>query len=245
MTKLIAAAALALAALGPARADDATDAVLGKAAKALGVADKPPAAHRTKSKLTISIMGMEVEAEGTATVKGHDHVRSEFSGDFGGNKVEGVTVIAGDKGWQTFNGADMEQDADALAREKRNLYLQAVALNPAVLKGKGFQAKAAGDEPVEGKPATVITGTGPDGKEFKVYYDKATGLPVKLTAPKVAGFMGDEADQEWAFSDYKDFGGVKRPAKSVVTRGGEKFITQELTEFKVLDKVDDKLFEKP
>ena len=249
MTKLFAAAAVfAAALLAPARADDAKAdpaAVIDKAAKALGVADKPPAAHRTKAKIAITFMGMEVEAEGTATVKGLDHIRSEFAGDFGGNKVEGVTVIAGDKGWQTFGGNEMEQDADALAREKRNLYLSAITLNPAVLKGKGFKVAAAADEKVDDKPAAVLAGTGPDGKEFKAYFDKGTGLPVRVSAPMVAGFGGDEADQVWTFTDYKDFDGVKRPTKTTVTRGGEKFITQQLVEFKVLDKVDSKLFDKP
>ncbi|MBX9580563.1 MAG: hypothetical protein K2X87_09670 [Gemmataceae bacterium] len=248
MRKLIAAAAVVAAAgLTAARADDPKPdpaAVLDKAAKALGVADKPMPAVLTKSKLTISVMGMDVEADTATTAQGIDHVRSEFAGDFGGNKVDGVTVIAGDKGWRSFNGDVMDLDADAVATEKRNLYLAAVSVNPAVMKGKGFKVAAA-DEMVDGKPAAVVAGTGPDGKEFKAYFDKGTGLPVKLTAPKVAGFGGDEADQVWTYTEYKDFGGVKRPAKTTVTRGGEKFLTQQLTEFKVLDKADAKLFDKP
>ncbi|MBX9628357.1 MAG: hypothetical protein K2X82_31450 [Gemmataceae bacterium] len=248
MRKLIAAAAVLTAALAPARADDAKAdpaAVIDKAAKALGIADKSPAAHQTKSKLTISVMGMDIEAETTTTAKDVDHARSEFAGDFGGNKIEGVTVLAGDKGWRSLNGDVMDLDGDALANEKRNLYLSAIALNPPVLKGKGFKVAAAADDKADGKPAAVLTGTGPDGKEFKVFFDKATGLPLQLVAPKVAGFGGDEAEQVWTFADYKDFGGVKRPAKTTVTRGGEKFITQTVTEFKVLDKVDAKTFEKP
>jgi hypothetical protein len=249
MTKLIAAAAVfAAAGLTAARADDPKAdpaAVIDKAAKALGGADKLNAAHQTKAKGTISFMGTEFEIELAATSKGADHTRSEFAGDFGGQRIEGVTVVAGDKGWRSMNGETTELDGDDLAREKRNLYLGAAAVNPLVLKGKGFKVAAAADEKVGDKPAAVLSGTGPDGKEFKLYFDKGTGLPVKLFAPKVAGFMGDEADQEWTFADYKDMGGVKRATKVAVTRGGEKFITQEITEFKVLDKADPKLFDKP
>lgn len=246
MTKLFAAAVLAAGVLGAARADEAADAVIDKAAKALGGADKLKApATQAKSKATIAVMGMEFAVELVTASQGVDHARSQFAGDFAGQRIEGVTVIAGDKGWRQMNGDLTELTDDDLAKEKRNVYLAAVPNNPLLLKGKGFKVAAAPDEKADGGPAAVLACTGPDGKEFKLLFDKGTGLPVKLVAPKVAGFAGDEAEQVWTFSDYKDFGGVKRAAKAVVTRDGEKFITTEVTEFKTLDKADPKLFEKP
>ena len=247
MTKLFAAAVLAAGVLGTAaRADEAADAVIDKAAKALGGADKLKApVAQTKAKATIAVMGMEFAVELATAAQGGDHVRSQFAGDFAGQRIEGTTVIAGDKGWRLMNGDLTELTDDDLAREKRNAYLAAIPNNPLLLKGKGFKVTAAADEKVGDAPAAVLAGTGPDGKEFKLVFDKGTGLPVKLVAPKVAGFAGDEAEQVWTFSDYKDFGGVKRAAKATVTRDGEKFITTEVVEFKTLDKPDPKLFEKP
>ena len=86
--------------------------------------------------------------------------------------------------------------------------------------------------------------TGPDGKDFTLYFDKESGLPVKMVAT-VAGFQGQDYTQETLFSDYKDFGGIKKATKVVVKRDGEPFITQELTEFKVLDKVEPDTFTEP
>ena len=161
-----------------------------------------------------------------------------------GNKVKGVRVLSGDKGWQKFGDMVMALDKDGVANEKRSLYLQVIPVTLVPLKGKAFKVKAAAPEKVGDKPAAVLRVTGPDGKDFKLSFDKESGLPVKLVA-KVAGFMGDEFTQETTFGGYKDFGGIKKATKVVSKRDGQKFLSQEVTEFKVLDKVDPKTFAEP
>ena len=73
---------------------------------------------------------------------------------------------------------------------------------------------------------------------------KETGLPVKQVA-KVLNFMGDETLQETTYGGYKDFDGIKKATKLSSKRDSEKYLTLELSEFKVLDKVDAKTFEEP
>jgi hypothetical protein len=104
--------------------------------------------------------------------------------------------------------------------------------------------QAAGEEKVGDKAAVKIKGTGPDDKEFTLYFDKETGLPLKMVA-KVAGFMGGEFLQETTYSDYKEMGGIKKAAKITATRDGAKFLNQEITDFKVVDKLDPKTFAEP
>ena len=94
------------------------------------------------------------------------------------------------------------------------------------------------------KPAVGVKVTGPEGKTFSLYFDKESGLPVKLVA-KVMGFMDDEHDQETTFTNYKEFDGIKKATKVEAKRDGEKFLNSEVTEFKVLDKVDPKTFTEP
>ena len=86
--------------------------------------------------------------------------------------------------------------------------------------------------------------TTPDGKEFTLYFDKESGLPVKLVA-KVVGFGGEEFTQETTYKDYKDFDGIKKATKVDSKRDGEDFTKSEVTEFKVLEKVDPKAFSEP
>lgn len=228
-----------------ARAEDPA-AILDKGIKALGGEEKLSKikAASWKAKGTITFGGSDNEFTSVTTVQGLDHQRGEFEGDFGGNKIKGVTVVAGDKGWRGFNDMTMELDKDALANEKRTLYLAFVPMTLVALKGKDFKVAAAAEEKVGDKPAAVLKVTGPDGKDFTLFFDKASGLPVKLVA-KVIGFMGEEFTQETTYSDYKEMGGIQKATKVVMKRDGEKFQDQTVTEFKVLDKVDPKTFTEP
>jgi len=229
------------------RADDNANALVDKAINALGGAEKWSAVKGAtwKSKGKINFAGMEGEVTGQTTVQDLDHFRSEFEADVGGNKFKGVSVVAGDKGWrQNSMTGTMELDKDGLANEKRNVYLLLAAIMPSILKDKGFKIEAAGEEKVADKPATGIKVTGPDGKDFKLYFDKESGLPVRLVA-KVQGFGGDEVNQETTISNYKDFGGIKKATKTDVKRDGENFLSQELIEFKILDKVAPETFSEP
>ena len=54
-----------------------------------------------------------------------------------------------------------------------------------------------------------------------------------------------KANIETTFGDYKDFGGIKKATKIEVKRDGEPFQKMEVTEFKVLDKVDPETFTEP
>jgi hypothetical protein len=221
-------------------------AILTKAMKALGgeenLAKIKAVSAKVKGKITFGGESSDFTAESIS--KGLDHYRSKFSGEFGGNKVEAVTVVDGDKGWRAFMGNVMDLDADALANEKRMIYLRNIPGTIVPLLGNGFKVEPAAAEKVNGKPAAGIKVTPKDGKVFTLYFDEESGLPVKEVA-KVLDFMGTEFTQETLFSDYKDFGAIKTATKTVSKRDGEPLLEAELTEFKVLDSVGAKTFAKP
>jgi hypothetical protein len=239
-------AAGAMWAIGSVARADSPEAIVDKAIQAIGGEAKLSTvkAFTWKAKGKISIGGNESEFSSEATIDGLSHFRQTFEGDFGGQKVKGVTVVAGDKGWRLFGDMGGELDKDALANAKRSIYLEAVTTNPLLLKEKGFKLEACPDEKADDKPAACIKVVGPDGKDFKLLFDKTTGLPVRQIA-KVLGFMGDELTQERSFSNYKDFDGFKLATKDVVKHDGEKFLEAEASGFKVLTKADPKLFTEP
>ena len=220
----------------PARADDKdAKAILDKAISALGGAEKlgKVTAFSWKSKGTITFNGNENEFTGQVTIKGLDQYRREFGND----QFSAVVVVDGNKGWRKFGDNASELEGDALANEKRTVYLNVIPITLVPLNGNGFKVEAAGEEKVADKPAVVLKVTGPDGKDFKLYFDKESGLPVKLVA-KVLSFQGDEYTSETTYADYKDFDGIKKATKLEIKRDGEPFQTWEVTEFKVLDKVE-------
>jgi hypothetical protein len=240
-------AVLMSGASGSIRADEKdTKAIIDKAIKALGGEEKlgKVSAMSWKSKGTVTINGEDNEFNTQSTLQGLDHYRSEFSGQFGGNEVKGVTVLNGDKGWRKFGDNDMEMDADGLSNEKRNIYLSAIPTLVVQLNGKGFKVESAPEEKVGDKPAVGLKVTGPDGKDFTMYFDKESGLPVRTVA-QVIGFGGEEFKQDTTFSDYKDFDGIKKATKLSAKRDGEKFVDFEVTEFKILEKVDPETFSQP
>jgi hypothetical protein len=222
---------------GSARADDA-NAIVERAVKAMGGREQLEKVHgvEAKSKGTLSIGGNDSPLTAHAVGQGLDHYRLEFEVELGGNKVKGMTVVNGNKGWRKFGDEMTEFDDRSLRAEKRMIYLQQVAGNPTLLSRQGFKVVKAGD--------ATITATGPDGKEFTIHFDKKTGLPAKLEAT-VVGFTGDDVKQETTYSDFKDFGGIKKSTKSESKRDGEPYLKQELVEFKLLDKVDPKTFDEP
>ena len=85
----------------------------------------------------------------------------------------------------------------ASANEKRRVYLEVIPITLVALKGKGFKCETAGEEKVGDKPAVILKVTGPDGKDFKLSFDKESGLPVKLVATVV--FRDQEAELETTF----------------------------------------------
>jgi hypothetical protein len=240
-------AAVVVGLAGPVRGDDAKAAdVLDKAIKAIGGQEKLDKIKGIswKAKGTITINGSDNPFSVAATAQGVDHLRSEFSAKFGENEIKAITVINGDKGWRKAGGMGGPLDKEQLANEKRNLYVVLAPVTLVPLKGKDFKLALTGEEKVGGKPAVGLKNTGPDGKDFKVFFDKESGLPVKVVA-QLKGFMGEDVTQETTFSGWKEFGGIKKATKMESKRDGEKFSTQEITEFKTLSKVDEKTFAEP
>jgi hypothetical protein len=247
VTASAASALLLLGAAGPSRADDAKAVeIIDKAVKALGGEEKLSKiqAATWKSEGTVTVNGSDNKFTTTVTYQGDDRLHLDFEGEFGGNTLKGTTVLVGDKCWRKFNDNLQEAEGDDVAREKRMLYLLTAPGLSNRLKGKGFQATVDGEEKVDGKPADILKVVGPDGKDFRLFFDKESGLPVRSVA-RVIGWNGEEYEQATTFAEYKDFGGLKRSTKVSSTRDGEPFTEQTVVEFKVLDNVPADTFAEP
>ena len=237
------AAAVAFVATSSLRAEGPdANAILDKAITAMGGAEKLAKidAFSIKAKGTTVFGGNESDTTSDVTFKGLDHYRREFGSD----QFHGIFVLAGDKGWRKFGDNSSEIEGDGIANEKRRAYLEVIPITLVALKKEGFKIEAKGEEKVGDKPAVILKVTAPDGKDFTLSFDKESGLPVKEVAT-IMGFQGQETSQETTFGDYKDMGGIKKATKIVVKRDGEKFQDLEVTEFKVLDKVDPDTFTEP
>jgi hypothetical protein len=231
----------------PVRADEKeAKATIDKAIKAMGGEEKLTGikAFSAKGKGQIALEGNDYDFTFEMTTKGIDKYRSSYEVEVDGKKFDGVTVLDGDKGWKKEEGEVKKLDGEALTDEKRSAYLDVVPVLIVPLKGEGFKLDSAGDEKIGNKAVAVVRVTGPEGKDFTLYFDKESGLPVKLAA-KVVGFQGQENDLETTYADYKDFDGIKKATKIEVKRDGKRYIEVEGMELKVLADVEPETFVEP
>jgi hypothetical protein len=222
-------------------------AILDKAIKALGGEDKlskiEAVAWKGKGKMIIGD-NQEHEFTGQAIAQGFDRFRSEVEveGVFG-RQLRMLAVLNRDKVWLSVGGIAMRPD-HALAGMKRSAYLALIPVTVVPLKRPGFKVQAGGEEQVEGEPALVLKVMCPDGTDMAISFNKSSGRPVKV-AGKVFALDDREVMQETIYGAYKDFGGIQVATRLEVKVDGKSYRRQELTEFKILDKLEPSTFSTP
>lgn len=252
MRRWIMGLAVALAAAGAAAADDKAEAVVKKAIEAHGGADALNKYKAAKFKMAgdLAIMGMNIEFTGSLAYNLPDRYRMEIAMEVMGQKVDIQQIVKGDSVKSTITAGGMTIPSPGGEAEKEELRTAAVMqeaeqLTP-LLDGKKFEIKAAADADVNGKKAAVVV-VQPKAikKEIKFFFDKESGLLVK-TAHRGKGpgedGQGKDVDEESFASDYKKVKGVQVPAKLIVNHDGKKFMEVKLSDYELLEKIDDKEF---
>ena len=245
--------AVALAAAGAAAAADSkAEAVVKKAIDAHGGADALNKYRGGKFKMAgdLTVAGVNAEFTGSLAYNLPDRYRLQLNMEVMGQKVEVQQVVKGEtiKSTTTVNGmAVPNPGADA---EKEELRLSAVMQEAEqftpLLDAKKFTLKAADDADVNGKKAAVIV-VQPKAikKEFKMYFDKDSGLLVKTAhkgkAPGPDGQLTDVEEESYP-ADYKKVSGVQVPTRLTVNHDGKKFMEVKLTDYELKEKIDDKEF---
>jgi hypothetical protein len=222
--------------------------VIDKAIQALGGEAKLAAleakAIQTKAKVKLRFAGLVSDFTTTTTTMGLHKFREAFKGSSEGTEVTGVTVLNGDKAWRQASDNTSKLQDNQVANQKRSAYLAIVPVLLLPLKTKDFQIESAREATVDDKPAVAVRFIGPDKQDVELFFDRESGLPVKMFA-KIVAFLGDQFLEETTFSKYKEFDGVKRATKIEHKRDGFTFMDVELTDLKVLDRVDPKTFAEP
>jgi hypothetical protein len=232
-----------------AAADESKDAqaIIDRAVRALGGAKSLGAikAATWNAKSKIFAHGTEDDFKNRVIVQGLDYFRQEYEGELEGRLTKGVNILAGNKGWRKDGDNVQKLENYFLVQQKRFVYLQIIPMTLLPLKEQRFRVVYAGEEKLGDRPAVILKVTGPEGEDFQLFFDKASGLPVKEAATLPGARRKETFKQESTFSNYKDFGGIKRATKIETWRNGEKFMEQEIVDFKILDKVEPSAFAEP
>jgi hypothetical protein len=242
--------AVVFAAAGVAAADEKAEAIVKKGIEAHGGADNlnKYKAAKFAMKGEMSVLGMDLDFTGDIAYSLPDRYRLNMTMDVMCMKMVIHQVVKGDKVKNSIKVGDtvvaVDDDKEKQELKAEAAFQEAEQLTP-LLDPKKFEIKAADDEDVDGKKAAVIVAKSKAvDKEIKIYFDK-TGLIVK-TAYKGLG-PGDggqpvEVYEESYPSEYKKVNGLQVPTKIVINHDGKKFMTATLSDYEVLEKIDDKEF---
>jgi len=158
-----------------------------------------------------------------------------------------IRVVNGDKGWIKLNDDDAkEMSKEQLAEEREELYGDWVGtLLP--LKDKAFKLAPLGEVKVQDRDAVGVLISHAGHRDVRLYFDKASGLPVKreTVVKDVEGGGDREIQQEAIESDFKEFDGVKLPTKTVMKRDGKRFVEGQWSKVQPAEKLDDSVFARP
>jgi len=245
-TYMLALGLLLLSAASVRAADDA-NAILDKAIKAHGGADKLNAdkdkAEVTKSKGTIELMGQSIPFTEETTVQ-TNRIKSVLKLTASGKAVTQTTVYNGEKAWVNILNMTSELEGKMLDEVKEEIYLEQVS-RLTTLKDKPYELSSAGEVKVNGRPALGIKVASKGHREVTLFFDKETGLLAKAERKAVDPTTEKEFTEERIVTDYQEKDGRKIPKKAVVNRDGKKFIEAEVVETKTHDKFPDSEFAKP
>lgn len=165
--------------------------------------------------------------------------------DYNGIPITQVNVLNGEKGWFKRNKDEtVEKDKDEIAADRRQMTIQWLAtLLP--LRDKAYTLTALPDTKVGDRAAVGIQAVTKDMPEVRLYFDKEKGLLLRLEfSVKVPG-SSKEVKQEVLYENYSEVGGIQKAMKHTIRRDGKKFREQEISGFKLLDRLSAQSFEKP
>jgi hypothetical protein len=230
-----------------ARADDKADAhkIIDKAIKARGGAEKLARwkAATWKGKGTVYVMGNALPYTGDWAVHSPDKYRMSLEIDAGGQKFTYLEVYNNGKAWRSVMGTTEELDKAQAEERKERAHVDHV-VHLVALKDSAFALALIGEAKVDKRPAVGVKVASKGHRDVSLFFDNESGLLVK-TETKIKDEQGQEVNQETFYNDYKEIDGVKQPIKVTIKRDGMPYVEVENADFKPVDKLDDKLFDKP
>jgi hypothetical protein len=234
---------LALSAAVAARAQDDVQKLVDKALKAHGGAEQLAKfkAFQMSFKGVRDIQGNMVPFTQEVSFQFPDKLKEQTEFEFMGQKIVSSTVMNGDQVTVTARGQD-KPVTDELKKELRES-LHVVRLRMCLaLKDKNLELAPLGDSQVNGKPALGLKISAKGYRDLNLFFDKDTGLVVRSERQVPDAQTGQEVKEARTALEFQDVQGIKLAKKMLVERDGQKLLEVEITQAKLLEKLDDAIF---
>jgi len=118
------------------------------------------------------------------------------------------------------------------------------------LREKDLNLSLLAEAKVENRPVDGIKVVAKGHQDVSLYFDRETGLLVKLERRRKIPAIRKEAIEkesmeERILSDYRPVDGVQSPRKTVIYLDGKRLMDAEVVDVKFLEKLDDSVFARP
>jgi hypothetical protein len=133
---------------------------------------------------------------------------------------------------------------ELMAEFKEAVYMMSIGELTGIRK-KGIELSLLGEVKVEDKPAVGIKVSSKGHRDVTLYFDKESGMIVRVDAEALDAMGGQKVMQERIIKEYQTIDGMKVAKKVLVNRDGKKFMDAEVLEVRIVDKLDDNEFNAP
>jgi zinc protease len=156
--------------------------------------------------------------------------------------IQFTQVFAGDKGWESANGTTTEMDKETLAAAREEMHANSLA-DLHGLHAMGVSLSPLGESKVDGRAVVGVNVSCAGHYDVKLFFGKEKALLVKMETRVKDD--GKEYTEENFYSDYKNISGVMVPFKISVKRNGKPYLTAEMSDVVLSEKLPDSTFAKP
>ncbi len=161
--------------------------------------------HNEKSTGTFEFVGKGIKGSVTS-------VREDPNKAVTTVELQGIgTIKEGSDGQIAWESSSLQGPRIKQGAERAEAMREATLLAPLYWRKLYKHVETVGQETIDGQPCYKVLLTPEEGKPETQYYDKTTGLMVKMTV--TASRPEGEIPTETIFSEYRDEGGLRQPHK--------------------------------
>jgi acetyl esterase/lipase len=162
-----------------------------------------------------------------------------------GQTVDFEQGTDGTTAWGSANGVVVGVDGKKLEELRAQVHLRRVLTLAPLLVDETIKLDSVADAMVGGKAAAGVKVSSRNERALTLYFDRRSGLLVRVDRLVLDDAQMKEVPQEDVFSDYRDIDGVRTAFKEVWSRAGKQVAVLNYGEVSYPEKIDDREFRRP
>ncbi|MBA4187604.1 MAG: hypothetical protein C0467_06250 [Planctomycetaceae bacterium] len=166
--------------------------------------------------------------------------RTHIACEVRGQKWELLQVVDGATARQKINDRLVPVTEAGIRELQLAVLLNEIAQLTPLALDKRFVLKP--DKQLKGPDAVGLVAQVRGYPDIRLAFDRTSGHLVRISHRSTDPETGKESDLDSTFTDYKEFAGVVKPTRSVVTRDGRKVVELVVEKLTPLEKIDPAAF---